>query len=148
MHSREHVASLKVPEIKALIRKHNLHNAIKGYSSMRKAELVNAFLKFSTTPIRAGPANKPAKSTSKGSKKPKIMQADKAFGLGKPLYSKEEGGLTAGARKQFEKRYGKQTTKGDKNAIKRMAASMAAEKMNSMGRGKRAKRRPKKLGYT
>ena len=148
MHSREHVASLKVSEIKTLIRKHNLHNAIKGYSSMRKAELVTAFLKFSTTPIRAGPAKKPAKSKSKGSKKPKIMQADKAFGLGKPLYSKEEGGLTAGARKQFEKRYGKQTTKGDKNAIKRMAASMAAEKMNSMGRGKRAKRRPKKLGYT
>ena len=76
------------------------------------------------------------------------MQADKAFGLGKSLYSKEEGGLTAGARKQFEKRYGKQTTKGDKDAIKRMAASMAAEKLNSMGRGKRAKRKPKKLGYT
>ena len=145
MHSREHLGSLKVPEIKALIRKHNLHNAIKGYSSMRKAELVTAFLKFQT-PIRAGPAKKSAKS--KGSKKPKIMQADKAFGLGKPLYSKEEGGLTAGARKQFEKRYGKQTSKGDKDAIKRMAASMAAEKLNSMGRGKRAKRKPKKLGYT
>ena len=73
MHSREHLGSLKVPEIKALIRKHNLHNAIKGYSSMRKAELVTAFLKFQT-PIRAGPAKKSAKS--KGSKKPKIMQAD------------------------------------------------------------------------
>ena len=168
MHSREHLGSLKVPEIKALIRKHNLHNAIKGYSSMRKAELVTAFLKFQppagttggsqasppvknqpssgNTPIRAGSAKKPAKKKSKGSKKPKIMQADKAFGLGKPLYSKEEGGLTEGARKQFEKRYGKQTSKGDKDAIKRMAASMAAEKLNSMGRGKRAKRNSKSSG--
>ena len=38
---------MKVGELKSLVRKHNLHNAIKGYSKMKKAGLVDALMEHS-----------------------------------------------------------------------------------------------------
>lgn len=36
------VEKMKVSELKDLIRKHNLHNVIKGYSTMKREELIKA----------------------------------------------------------------------------------------------------------
>ena len=43
----EQLKSMKVIELKTLIRKHNLHNAIRRYSTMKKSELVEALMKHS-----------------------------------------------------------------------------------------------------
>ena len=52
---------MKVAELKALVRTHNLDNAIKRYSSMKKAELVVALMKHSGGEKPAAkPAAKPA----------------------------------------------------------------------------------------
>ena len=52
---------MKVAELKALVRTHNLDNAIKRYSSMKKAELVVALMKHSSgEKAAAKPAAKPA----------------------------------------------------------------------------------------
>jgi hypothetical protein len=46
--SRSELSAMKVAELKTLIRKHNLDNAIRGYSVMKKADLVDALVKHST----------------------------------------------------------------------------------------------------
>ena len=77
---------------------------------MKKAELVEAFLKHHTKMLRhkskPSPDTKPTKksSSSKLASKPKLTKLDKEFGLDKPLYKK---GVAKGAKEQFEKRYGK-----------------------------------------
>jgi len=43
----EQLKGMKVAELKALIRKHNLVNAIRRYSTMKKSELVEALMKHS-----------------------------------------------------------------------------------------------------
>lgn len=59
--SRSELSAMKVAELKTLIRKHNLDNAIRGYSAMRKADLVDALVKHSTgEKAAAKPAAKPA----------------------------------------------------------------------------------------
>ena len=57
-YKREDIAKLRVPEIRALIRKHNLHtNYIKGYSRLRKAELVDRFMEhYKKSPPERQPA--------------------------------------------------------------------------------------------
>ena len=94
-YQRRDLQNMKVAELKGLVRKHNLHNQIKRYSKMRKDELVDALM--SHTKLQ-----KPKVST-----RPKRMdRATKALvpELGQPLYKE---GVLKGARKQFEKRYGK-----------------------------------------
>ena len=46
--SRDELKVMKVAELKALVRKHNLDNAIRQYSKMKKSELVEALMKHST----------------------------------------------------------------------------------------------------
>ena len=46
--SRRDLLLMNVTMLKDMIRKHNLDNAIKRYSSMRKADLVDALMKHST----------------------------------------------------------------------------------------------------
>ena len=48
--SRRDLLLMNVTMLKDMIRKHNLDNAIKRYSSMRKADLVDALMKHSTKP--------------------------------------------------------------------------------------------------
>lgn len=43
-YSREELMKMKVADVRKLIREHNLHNVIKGYSKMKKEEMVTAFL--------------------------------------------------------------------------------------------------------
>jgi len=167
---RSNVAKMTIPDIKALVRKHNLHTTyIKNYSRLRKAELIDKFMehykkspptsesppspseeeppadsspskvKAPPTPKRAsrvtpmGKAKKPNKK-ARGSSKPKMTQFDKAMGVDKPLYSKEEGGLTEGARAQFEKKYG---SAKDAKFLKSLQKEMETEK----GRGKRQRKK-------
>jgi len=48
--SRRDLLLMNVTMLKDMVRKHNLDNAIKRYSSMRKADLVDALMKHSTKP--------------------------------------------------------------------------------------------------
>lgn len=167
-YKRSSIAKMTIPNIKSLVRKHNLHTTyIKNYSRLRKAELVSKFMehykkspptsepeeppyseeppadsspsKAPPTPKRAsrvtpmGKAKKPNKK-ARGSSKPKMTQFDKAMGVDKPLYSKEEGGLTEGARAQFEKKYG---SAKDAKFLKSLQKEMESEK----GRGKRQRKK-------
>ena len=45
--TREQLQKMKVGELKAMVRKYNLHNAIKGYSKMKKAGIVDLLMKHS-----------------------------------------------------------------------------------------------------
>ena len=49
-YKREDLQKMRVADIKMLIRKHNLHNAIRNYSRLRKADLIEAFLKVRRAP--------------------------------------------------------------------------------------------------
>ena len=117
---------MKVVEIRQLVRKHNLHYVIKGYSKLRKSDLADAFLdkmsELGTTKV------------TKKTKSVKLTQLEKDIGIGKPLY---EEGLKRGAKKQFEKRYGKM----DKNEKKKEKKQEEEE----TGRGKRKRRLPKRF---
>ena len=44
INSREGLNNLRVVDLRSLVRQHNLHNTIKGYSSMKKADIITAFL--------------------------------------------------------------------------------------------------------
>ena len=142
MHQRHELEKMTVPQIKALVRKHNLHTTyMKGYSRLRKAELIKQFIAH--TPARAVAPSKAAAAPKKHAPrhKPKLTAADKAFGLGKPLYSKGEGGLAEGARRQFEKRYG---SSQDAAFLKQLGSKMKADEAAKLGRGKRNRRRPRR----
>lgn len=156
--SKEELSKLRVKDLRGLIRQHNLHNAIRRYSVMRKHELVEQLVKHKgghmikikkrvtehaedhhhhhesppASPQHQTPPKRTAKKASpkevevvkkpkraKKSSKPKQMEFDKAFGLHKPLFSKEEGGLIEGARRQFEKRWIDET-KGDAEFLKKL----------------------------
>jgi hypothetical protein len=98
------------------------------------------------TPVKpSGPATNPAKKLvpKRRQTKPKMTAFDKAMGIDKPMYSKAEGGLVEGAKKQFEKRYGKPKETDDAKFLKELGAQLAKE--NALGRGKRHKRKPAKL---
>ena len=109
-------------------------------------------LKRPVTPLKKSPVQTPAKPSGpaikpktlvpkrRGQTKPKLTAFDKAMGIGKPMFSKKEGGLVEGAKKQFEKRY---PPSKDAQFLKELGAKIAKE--NELGRGKRHKRKPTKL---
>lgn len=75
--SRRDLMLMNVSMLKDMVRKHNLDNAIKRYSSMRKADLVDALMKHSSKPNlvivkEEKPAPKPAakKAAAKPAAKP------------------------------------------------------------------------------
>jgi len=43
--SRAGLTNLRVADLRSLVRQHNLHNVIKGYSTMKKDAIITAFLK-------------------------------------------------------------------------------------------------------
>jgi queuine/archaeosine tRNA-ribosyltransferase len=51
-YSREELMKMKVGDVRKLIREHNLHNVIKGYSKMKKSALVTAFLAKQAKPAK------------------------------------------------------------------------------------------------
>jgi hypothetical protein len=164
--SKEGLSKLRVIDLRALVVKHNLHAMIRKYNVMKKSELIDVLLNNSPKKIVSAPPPPPPKSpvkpTGKALKpramkrktrgvkppvkpkgrgsKPKLTGFDKAMGIGKPLFSKEEGGFTEGARAQFEKKYG--TTK-DAEFLKKLGEKMGKER--ALGRGKRKKKVPAKL---
>ena len=114
MHTRETLSKLTVPQIKQLIRDHNLHYAIRGYSKMRKDDMISAFLD-----------KQPTAAKKKSGGRPKLGKADKAFGLGQPLFKE---GLVPGATKQFEARWGKRHTDKQKLAANALGIIEAQQK--------------------
>jgi hypothetical protein len=129
-HTHETLSKMTVPSIRQLVRDHNMHvNLIRRYSKMKKADLITNFLKHQGTPG----------TRKRSGTKPKLTDADKAFGLGKPLYKE---GVVEGARKQFEARYG---STADAKFLRLQQKIWEKEEDEKLGRGKRHKKKPKKL---
>ena len=60
MHQRHELEKMTVPQIKGLVRKHNLHTTyMKGYSKLRKADLITKLIAH--TPVRG---DAPAKAAA------------------------------------------------------------------------------------
>jgi len=82
--SRSDLLLMNVKMLKDMIRKHNLDNSIKRYSSMRKADLVDALMKHSTKPNlvivkEEKPAAKPAAKKKAAPKKKEDDDEDDYF---------------------------------------------------------------------
>lgn len=143
-YTEEQLMKMTVKQITQLIRDHNLHtNYIKGYSRLRKAELISAFLKHYKKADKT-PDEEQSPKKKKGSSKPKMTAVEKSLGLDKPLYPQ---GLEKGAREQFEARYGKakRLTAKQKAAAEGLRILEAQQAAEGLGRGKRKKRAPAKL---
>lgn len=145
--TREELTKMKVKELKALVKKHNLHNQIKRYTTMRKAALIDALVSHSSAkdsspaapPSKGEPSLKRMRGRPKKKvvpdmpeKKPKKPKAK--VRKNPPLYSKEEGGLLKGATADFEKRYGKMAT-----------SQQPSKKPSLVVEGKRKRGRPKRF---
>ncbi len=52
--SRDELKAMKVKELKAMVKEHNLHNQIKGYAAMKKAALVDALMQHSSAKDAGG----------------------------------------------------------------------------------------------
>lgn len=133
-HTKESLAKLTVSEIRQLVRDHNLDYAIKGYSKLKKVDLIDKFLEAKS----ALPKGDDKKKKKTGSK-PKLTEFDKKMGLDKPLYP-ESKTLIEGAKKQFEKAYGKDNM-SDKQFLMELYKKMQEEK----GVGKRHRKLPASL---
>ena len=158
-YKREDLQQMRVPDIKVLVRKHNLHqNYIKQYSRLRKADLIEKFLEhYKKSPIKSDPdqvpspqkpppptdANagyrhktQPNPSVKKGKapSKAKKFKIDTALGLHRPLFKE---GVQPGAQKQFERGYGKLDDNEDVRALREVKRHMDAQK----GTGKRIRKK-------
>lgn len=91
-HTYGQLEKMTVPNLRALVQKHNYVNAIEGYSKMRKRELIGALIHHS--PCKPGKKDK--------------LSAKLVPGIHDPLYGKK--GVAKGAREQFEKKHGKVAT--------------------------------------
>lgn len=96
--TKEMLRGMTVEQIRQAVRRHNLHYAIRGYSKLRKEELIEKFMFHykNVVDLKANP-KKPARGKSK------LTQFDKTFGLDKPMYKE---GVQIGATKDFKKKYG------------------------------------------
>lgn len=141
--TREELTSMKVKELKDMVKKHNLHNQIKRYTTMRKAALIDALMSHSSakdsksSPAKPPPPAEPEQSLKR--MKPRKKKAPPKKGQPKakvpknpPLYSKEEGGLLRGAIADYERRYGKIDT------------SQLDKKPSNIVEGKRKRGRPRR----
>jgi hypothetical protein len=54
-HSKDELSAMKITALKSLVKEHNLHNQIKGYSTMKKAGLVEALMEHSNRRARGRP---------------------------------------------------------------------------------------------
>jgi hypothetical protein len=64
-HTQESLQTFTVPEIRALVREHNLHNTIRGCSKVKKADIIDRFLKHQQTQKLSKDVKKPTKKPSK-----------------------------------------------------------------------------------
>lgn len=65
------LSKMTVPQLKALVRKHNLHTSyMKGYSKLRKEDLIKSFIKHTEGKFKVVPEAK-AKPEAKPKAKPK-----------------------------------------------------------------------------
>ena len=133
--TKEGLMAKNVGEIRQKVRDLNLHYAIKNYSKLRKAELIDKFL-FHYKRLKKKLGKAPALPRAK------LTGLDKALGLGKPLFSKEEGGLDGGALKQFEDAYPEERKKREQRekADADFLKNLGKKKAEDTGKGKRTKK--------
>ena len=127
---------MTVDQIRKLVRSNNYHFAIKRYSAMRKGPLIDKFVEHHNSL-----SVKPKPQAKRKTAGPKLMAFDREMGLDKPLYKE---GVAVGAKKQFEKAYGKPKKSADAQFLidyeKRMKAEANSMNNAKLGRGKRAKK--------
>jgi hypothetical protein len=123
---------MTVDQIRKLVRSNNYHFAIKQYSAMRKEPLIDKFVEHHNSL-----SVKPKPHAKRKTAGPKLTAFDKAMGLDKPLYKE---GVAVGAKKQFEKAYGKPKKSADAQFLIDYEKKMRAENNAKLGRGKRAKK--------
>ena len=76
--TRSDLIAMKVFDLKALVRKHNLDNAITRYSTMKKEQLIDALMKHSTRPnlvIEKEPKAAPKKRVKKVAVPPAVKKS-------------------------------------------------------------------------
>jgi hypothetical protein len=82
-HTQESLLSFTVPQIRALVREHNLHNTIRGYSKMNKADIIDSFLKHQQTKkpckVVKKPLKKPTKKHTKEDKDSPALESAKEY---------------------------------------------------------------------
>ena len=130
--SREELKKMKVKALRSMVKEHNLHNQIKKYTTMKKAELVEALMKHSSAKGGASPAAAEA-PVKKGRGRPK-----KADALVPPAAPKKKGKKPkskAGFEAILEDAKGLEKKKKGKKKLMPMEQSM---------RGKRPRGRPKR----
>lgn len=59
--TREELKAMKVVDLKAMVKRHNLHNQIKGYTTMKKENLIESLMLFSR--VMYNPSKAPKKKT-------------------------------------------------------------------------------------
>ena len=123
---------MTVDQIRKLVRSNNYHFAIKRYSAMRKEPLIDKFVEHHNSL-----SVKPKPQAKRKTAGPKLMAFDREMGLDKPLYKE---GVAVGAKKQFEKAYGKPKKSADAQFLIDYEKRMRAENNSKLGRGKRAKK--------
>lgn len=133
-YSEEQLTKMKLTELKKVVRDHNLHTTIKGYSTMRKASLVGRVMEFAGK-VKSGKSKfaleeekkwadrakmgsgsitdqsklkrlKPPKPPAKKGKQQPKPKKDKLSGILVPGLDKPmyKEGLVRGARNQFARR--------------------------------------------
>lgn len=84
---KEKFKDMKVSELKDLIRKHNLHYVIKGYSTMKKEELLSTVVKhFSSKGMSMQEVMKPKEAEKK--EEPKMVEKKEASKMAEKKGSK------------------------------------------------------------
>ncbi len=141
-YTEEDLKKMKVKELRQLIRDHNLHTTyIKGYSKLKKGELVSSFLKhYKKSDKQVAPPDSPPK------KKPQRRIALTMVPKGAPKtgvdVSKGGGGKSKGQKNMddfvhdLEQRAGKMDAKAKKKDGKKQQKDLRA--MTSKPKGKQA----------
>ena len=128
--SRDELKVMKVAELKMLVRKHNLDNAIRRYSKMKKSELVDALMKHSTSAKPAAKlAPKPAAKKAAPKKEDDDLHDDFFDNMekGKITGPKSKSAIARSARVAKEKAE-RRALERKKPAAKKPAAKKAAPK--------------------
>ena len=76
--TREELKAMKVVDLKAMVKRHNLHNQIKGYTTMKKENLIESLMLYSRVMYN------PSKAPKKGKQAPVAQTPEEKPKRGRP----------------------------------------------------------------
>ena len=77
IYTPDELRKMTVPEIRALVRVHNLHFAIRGYSKLNKEPLIRAFIRYNDRSNEAPAAKRKPAPPARAAKKPTSARVEK-----------------------------------------------------------------------